>query len=832
MKRISALLVAVLALIAGTVSSAVADDYYYWPDFGSFASHNDWGAKAVRAPQANSLGATGAGVKVAYLDDGISATAPGLRSKVIAYKDFLPGNYVRPEHGTMVASTIASDYDPAVGIRGIAPGVSLIVARVCHHGGCDNTAIRKGLAWAIEQGAQVVSISFTGFTDAAMLGAFKAAEKKGVVVVASMGNSGCGPYSNWGINPYCLQGKTRESTQASYPIPGLIAVGASDQRGGRVATLGWSSSYGPNMDLIAPGTDTSAYDSFSASNGFGGTSSSAPIVAGVAALVLQMNPNLKLDQVQAILQATASPALEEKAKVWDSCEYNADTKLWNCNQVVDSEFPQQYFTGAGVVNAEAAVALAKRSFQGLLLEPVTLSQSNLVLDIQWQGGPADLYINSKLVAKNASSGYQYQGFLNQSVAVHIQRYQKQSLPALAMMVDYLVPEKPVISRSFVDSDLQLRFEVIGLESQLDKVWRKKNPWDPYAEYSGVFEFDDGEIVGCYGNNHLAEETNFYCSFQRDRTAVSGRFRVMGKNAQLSEPSELISVQIPVLPSKIIFTTTYQDSGLPKFEWPAVPGAKSYQYRYQPQALLYCTQQTSFTVEEQPTQPSSFYVVAFSDEDCSGTTLGSSDYIGWVAQPIKPQKPMGITVKSIWYQNVEFDIPNRDPNALIRIYRSDGLMLRIFPGQRVQVGMQNNEDVNGKAFSYRFVQITNDPYGETWSDASDPIVVTFPDLAAPKAECNDALAGKTVSCKVSGGGQRERTRLEYLDSDMTVISYVELLNPTLDFRYRQKNILGAAYVRIASTMGNENSRNSWYRRGESQTIKISPRKQADLLAQVF
>lgn len=832
MKRLATLLVAVLAFIAGTVNSAVADDYYYWPEFGTLESQSDWGAKAVRAPQAQSLGATGAGVKVAFLDDGISATTPGLSHKVIAYKDFLPGNFVRAEHGTMVASTIASDYDPTVGIRGIAPGVSLIVGRVCQNSSCDNLAIRKGVAWAVEQGAQILSLSISGFTDPAMLAALKAAEQQGVLVVAAMGNSGCGPNSRWGINPYCLQGKTRESTQAGYPIPGLIAVGASDQRGGRVATIDWSSSYGPNMDLIAPGTDTSAYDSVAASNGFGGTSSATPIVAGVAALVLQMNPNLKPDEVQAILQATASKAVEEKAKVWDSCTQDPDTKAWSCNQIVDSEFHQQYFTGAGVVNAEAAVILAKQSFEQKLLDPVSLSQSNLVLTIEWDGGPADLYINSKLVSRNAISGYQYQGYLNQSVAVQLKRYQKQSMPKLAMMIDYLVPLKPVVSRAFVDADLQLRFEVNELESQIGTVWRKKNTWDTYAEYAGVFEFDDGELIACSGNNNYSETPRFTCPLQRERSLVTGKFRLISASTHLSEPSDLVSVPQIYLHPKITLSTTYQENGLPIFDWEPVAGAMSYQYRYQPEYILHCTQETTFTVPEQPAQPSVFSIQAFAGEDCTGNTLAISDSIGWTAQPAKPAKLTDIRVKAIWHEYVEFEIPNLDPTVHLRVYRSDGLIRRIHPGQPINIGVQSNEDVNGKVFSYRFVQIVMGTFAQSWSEPSDPVLVSLKALAAPKAECSEGISRFSISCDIQAVPGTQRTRIEYLDIDKNVLGSTEITNETQTYKYGKRAPRGVAFVRVAATMGDEKSRNSWYRRGESQLVEISQRKIFDSLAKAY
>ncbi|NBW73563.1 MAG: hypothetical protein EBR26_04045, partial [Microbacteriaceae bacterium] len=249
MKFLRSVLIAILAIVSPTVSPASAEDYFYWPDFGTFAQHNDWGYEYVHAPQAHQAGVTGKGIKIAILDDGLAAYAPGLANKVVAYRDFLPGQAKQSEHGTMVASTIASDYDPTVGIGGIAPGASLMVARVCFRGGCEWDAIRNALAWAVEEGADVISMSFTGYPEPYMNSNILNAVNKGIVVVASMGNSGCGPYSAWGISPYCLPTRVTESTQAGYLVAGVIAVGASDHKGGRVATLGWSSSFGPNHDI-------------------------------------------------------------------------------------------------------------------------------------------------------------------------------------------------------------------------------------------------------------------------------------------------------------------------------------------------------------------------------------------------------------------------------------------------------------------------------------------------------------------------------------------------------------------------------------------------------
>ena len=87
MKKLSLLLVLVISF-AGNLLPAQADDYRYWPDYGTFSEHNNWAAKAIHVAEARKLGATGEGIKIAILDDGLVDYGNGLSNKVIAYKDF------------------------------------------------------------------------------------------------------------------------------------------------------------------------------------------------------------------------------------------------------------------------------------------------------------------------------------------------------------------------------------------------------------------------------------------------------------------------------------------------------------------------------------------------------------------------------------------------------------------------------------------------------------------------------------------------------------------------------------------------------------------------
>jgi subtilisin family serine protease len=122
-----------------------------------------------------------------------------------------------------------------------------------------------------------------------MTNAYVAARNAGVVNFASSGNSG--------------------NTSIGFPARsnGVVAVGASN-RSGQKASF---SSYGSKLAFVAAGQSIFTTDR-TGSNGYGsgdyttidGTSFSSPYAAGVAALILSVNPSLSAAQVESIMQST------------------------------------------------------------------------------------------------------------------------------------------------------------------------------------------------------------------------------------------------------------------------------------------------------------------------------------------------------------------------------------------------------------------------------------------------------------------------------------------------------------------------------------------------
>ncbi|MBO3833295.1 MAG: S8 family serine peptidase [Candidatus Brockarchaeota archaeon] len=245
-----------------------------------------WGIEKIGAPKVWSEH-TGAGVKVAVLDTGIDLTHPDL--KVAGGATFVTGTKSYNDdngHGTHVAGIIAA-LDNEIGVVGVAPGASLYAVKVLNKQGSGFISwIIAGIEWSIDNGMQIISMSFGSTADSTALhDELKAAYGKGIVLVAAAGNNGPG-----------------ENT-ITYPAkyPEVIAVGATDEND---YVAEWSSR-GPELELTAPGVNIYSTYKGGSYRMLSGTSMACPHVTGTVALILSKNPSLSPDEVRDILQKTA-----------------------------------------------------------------------------------------------------------------------------------------------------------------------------------------------------------------------------------------------------------------------------------------------------------------------------------------------------------------------------------------------------------------------------------------------------------------------------------------------------------------------------------------------
>lgn len=229
---------------------------------------------------------TGEGIVVAVIDSGVDTAHPDFAGKLTAGYNFYSGNSDVSDvkdHGTKVAGSAAATLNNGVGVAGVAGGARIMPIRVSDSTGYATwSAIASGLTWAADRGARVANVSFNGAAgSSSVLSAARYMKSQGGLVFVSAGNSNTDPnYAN---------------------TDDVIIVSATNKSDAKASF----SNFGDHVHLSAPGeaiyttTWQQGYASVS------GTSFSAPIAAGTAALVMAANPGLTNTQVEQILFSTA-----------------------------------------------------------------------------------------------------------------------------------------------------------------------------------------------------------------------------------------------------------------------------------------------------------------------------------------------------------------------------------------------------------------------------------------------------------------------------------------------------------------------------------------------
>ncbi|WP_406261942.1 type VII secretion-associated serine protease mycosin [Streptomyces chartreusis] len=228
----------------------------------------------------------GQGVTVAVVDSGVDGSHPDLTGQVLKGKDVTqigdPQNDT-DGHGTGMASLIAGHGHGASntsGVMGLAPKAKILPIKASIADDYDDDQWAKGIRYAVDQGADVINLSFTdSLASPGSEGAeaIEYAQQHDVIVVAGTGNDG--------------------AAGLAYPakLPGVVAVGAVDE-----SLEVWSNSnFGEGLTLVAPGVKIVRADP-SRSNEYAeadGTSDATAYVSATAALVRAKYPALTAGQV-------------------------------------------------------------------------------------------------------------------------------------------------------------------------------------------------------------------------------------------------------------------------------------------------------------------------------------------------------------------------------------------------------------------------------------------------------------------------------------------------------------------------------------------------------
>jgi subtilisin family serine protease len=252
-----------------------------------------------------------------------------------------------PFHGTHCSGIIAAVRNNNMGMDGVASNVSIMMIRAVPDGDEHDKDIANAIRYAVDNGARVVSMSFgKSFSPEKKWvdEAYKYAESKGVLLVQAAGND----HKNVDVessfpNPVYADGSGVASN--------VITVGASgnDQNGGLTASF---SNYGKkNVDLFAPGVGI--YSTIPGVNTYGnasGTSMACPLVAGVAAFILENYPNLTPQQVKlAIEKTTQAPKGKVKKPGAEELGLSDDNSMTDMSELSKS---------GGIINAYEAIKYA------------------------------------------------------------------------------------------------------------------------------------------------------------------------------------------------------------------------------------------------------------------------------------------------------------------------------------------------------------------------------------------------------------------------------------------------------------------------------------------
>jgi subtilisin family serine protease len=304
----------------------------------------------VNADKAYARGWTGKGVTVAVADTGYATNSTDLQGQVIATKDYTgTGINDTNGHGTFVLGEIVA-LKNNVGTQGIAYDSKAIVIKIGSGSSVNLSAATQGLAWAADQGAVVGNVSANSNYDSKFTknlvsvgkgvyrstdtrydyssgkyynlqdpAEWKAVTDRGMIVVNAAGNQGLAVAANPGYFA------TVTDASGNLLLGGrMLIVGAADERGNPYA---WSNKAGSicqnyitstsscadkykvsDFYLLAPGKTQSTGLNNNVTSMYG-TSMAAPIVTGGVALVSQMWPYMKGENVVRLLTTTANKNL-------------------------------------------------------------------------------------------------------------------------------------------------------------------------------------------------------------------------------------------------------------------------------------------------------------------------------------------------------------------------------------------------------------------------------------------------------------------------------------------------------------------------------------------
>lgn len=271
-------------------------------------------------------------------------------------------------HGTEVAGLTGASTNNGIGIASYHWNTKILPLQALSDDGEGYTSdIVAAIHYAVNEGAKVINLSLGGPSDDPnLIDAINYAYSRGVTVVAAAGNCGTGREN--GCDP-SKPGEMLYPAKYSH----VIAVGASNQNEYRASF----SSYGPTLDVMAPGSGTLWSTTWSQANPTNqyatqlyGTSFASPIVSSYIAMLYAEKPTLTPDDAMMIVAATA-----RKTSTMSTSFY---TEAYG-HGIIDTNF------GVTTVNSQAQTAPELHQIGTYLsahtITPTTSTSSGCTTDI-------------------------------------------------------------------------------------------------------------------------------------------------------------------------------------------------------------------------------------------------------------------------------------------------------------------------------------------------------------------------------------------------------------------------------------------------------------------
>ena len=222
------------------------------------------------------------------------------------------------KHGTHVAGIIGAVRGNGIGVDGIAASVKFMMIRTVPDGDERDKDVANAIRYAVDNGAQVISMSFGKAYSpfkSAVDDAVKYADAHGVLMVHAAGNDGADLAKGKNFPTPLYTGGGRPHN--------WIEVGASSWKGGDKLAAPFSNYGKEQVDVFAPGVDILSTVPGNQYERDSGTSMAAPVVSGLAALILDFYPNLTATDIKTIImssvtrtnQTVSRPGSEDKDSV-------------------------------------------------------------------------------------------------------------------------------------------------------------------------------------------------------------------------------------------------------------------------------------------------------------------------------------------------------------------------------------------------------------------------------------------------------------------------------------------------------------------------------------